>query len=86
MKYDGPKKLKESDYHNLLYKEPFKGTDLIHHTARKAIGNGMPDHKWSDSHKEELHQKIKKVYSSLSNHLANNSYIHIGQILKEHGL
>jgi len=86
LKYDGNKKLKESDYRHLLYEEPYEGTGLIDNTARKSIGNGMVDHKWSDAHKQVLHAKIKSTYHGLSYQLANNKYVHIDSILKDSGI
>lgn len=86
LKYDGNKKLKESDYQNLLHKEPYEGTGLLDNTARKSIGSGMVDHKWSQEHKDDLNDKIESTYHNLSHQLANNKYIHIDTILKGSGI
>lgn len=86
LKFDGNKKLKSSDYHNLLYKEPYEHTGLLDNTARKSIGSGMVDHKWTEEHKSIMSDKIRTVYDKLSTQLANTQYVHINSILKDSGI
>jgi len=87
MSYDRSKKLTKDDYHKLLYKEPYENTDFVDNEAKTSIRvDKMPDHKWSNEHKQNLEGKIKGVYNDLSNQLSSNNYEHISDTLKNNGL
>lgn len=85
MKFDRSKKLATEDYHKYLYKEPFENTNFVDHISKQAVrSDGMFDHKWTDHHKINLENKIKKVYHDISSHLSNDTYTHISETLKTH--
>lgn len=86
-KYDGKKKLKEHEYFKYLHNEPIEDTDFIQDVAKSEVRNdGMPDHKWTPQHYEELNQKVRNVYKTLSKQLADNDYEHIEHTLKNNGI
>jgi hypothetical protein len=84
--YDGKKKLKEDEYHSILFKEPFENTGLVDNVARKEISLGMFNHKWTDEHKEHLYGKINDVYKTISKQLASKKFVHLDNVLSEHSV
>lgn len=69
MRYDGTKKLKESDYFKLLYSEPFIGSDIVELVYSMSVKNGLP--KIKDG--VNIDHKIKSFYEKLAKELSGKS-------------